>query len=306
MKTTGGLLPIFATMLRRLQSRWNLSPLSLLLVLITFALGGSLCGYLGRVLLKPFATGLLWLDVILYVLAVTLIWPLCVLAVSIPLGQFRFFSNYLRRLFGRLRGSKAGRDKVEKPKTRLAIFASGGGSNALKIMEHFAGHELVEVAMVVCNKPGAGVLQHARKFGISTLLIERERFMRGDHYLPELEAAGIDFIVLAGFLWKMPGGIIESYPQAIINIHPALLPKYGGKGMYGKHVHQAVLEAGEEESGITIHYVDDEYDHGATIFQAMCPVEPDDTAETLAARVLQLEHRHYAQVVERVASSSNE
>ncbi len=179
---------------------------------------------------------------------------------------------------------------------RIAIFASGAGSNARKIIEHFYKNEKVAVALVACNKPGAGVIAIAKDAGIPVLLIEKEKFFRGNAYTDELNAAGIDLVVLAGFLWKIPPRLVAAFPQRIINIHPALLPKYGGKGMYGHHVHQAVIDNKEKESGITIHYVDDVYDHGKIIFQATCPVLDDDTANTLAQRVLQLEHRYYPSI----------
>jgi phosphoribosylglycinamide formyltransferase 1 len=185
-------------------------------------------------------------------------------------------------------------------KHRLAIFASGSGTNAQALMEHFTGDAAVEIALVVCNKAGAGVIARAENAGVPVLMIERERFTRGDAYLPELQAAGITFIVLAGFLWKIPAALVAAYPGRIVNIHPALLPKYGGKGMYGAHVHGAVIAAGEPESGITIHYVDEHYDEGDIIFQAKCPVEPGDTPETLAARIHGLEHAHYPHVVEEI------
>ncbi|GAA4342905.1 phosphoribosylglycinamide formyltransferase [Flaviaesturariibacter amylovorans] len=187
---------------------------------------------------------------------------------------------------------------------RIAVFASGSGSNAERIIRHFAQHPTVQVTLLVCNKPEAGVRAKAAAAGIPELLIERGRFLSGDAYLPELKAAGISFLVLAGFLWKVPAALIEAYPRRIVNIHPALLPRFGGKGMWGAHVHQAVLEAGETESGITIHYVDEHYDHGDHIFQARCPVLPGDSPDTLAARVLALEHRHFAEVVERVVLGS--
>ncbi|RYY41513.1 MAG: phosphoribosylglycinamide formyltransferase [Chitinophagaceae bacterium] len=187
---------------------------------------------------------------------------------------------------------------------RLALFASGSGSNAQRLMEHFQGHPSIEVALVVCNKPGAGVIARAEHFGIPVLLIERERFLRGDAYLRELQATHITYIVLAGFLWRVPAPLISAYENRIVNIHPALLPAYGGKGMWGEHVHAAVLASGDAESGITIHYVDEHYDHGAHLFQARCPVLPGDTPATLAARVLELEHRHFAGVVERAVLES--
>ena len=183
---------------------------------------------------------------------------------------------------------------------KLAIFASGTGSNAQKIIDHFRNHPSVKIALIVTNKPGAGVLNIAVKEGIDTLNIEKERFFRGDAYVPDLQEKDISFIVLAGFLWKVPIALINAYPQAIVNIHPALLPKYGGKGMYGSFVHEAVVNAREKESGITIHYVDEHYDHGDNIFQAKCAVDPGDTPEMVAKKVQKLEHLHFPAVVEKL------
>lgn len=186
----------------------------------------------------------------------------------------------------------------------LVIFASGAGSNAKKIMEYFRNSGAAKVVLVVCNKPGAGVIEIAKKENIPVLMIEKERFFRGDSYLPEIRKAGTDFIILAGFLWKIPGPLIEAFPKKIMNIHPALLPKYGGKGMYGQYVHQSVISAGEVESGITIHYVDEHYDNGDIIFQTGCPVLDGDTPETLAKRIHELEHAHFARVIEEVVRKS--
>lgn len=183
---------------------------------------------------------------------------------------------------------------------KIAVFASGAGSNAEKLIQHFKSSALAHVALVVCNKPGAGVLRIAEREGVPVLLIEKERFFGGDGYLPALREAGIDFIALAGFLWKIPQALIGAYPRKIVNIHPALLPKFGGKGMYGQYVHEAVLQAGEVESGITIHYVDEHYDNGDIIFQTACPVLDNDTPETIADRIHRLEHLHYPRVVEEV------
>lgn len=193
-------------------------------------------------------------------------------------------------------------ESPEKPVTikRIAIFASGAGSNANRIINHFRNLPNVEIAVIACNKPDAGVWQIASKENLPTLLIEKELFFRGDGYVKELREKQIDLIVLAGFLWKIPDALINAFPGRIINIHPALLPKFGGKGMYGAHVHRAVLAAGETESGITIHYVDGHYDNGDVIFQAKCPVLPDDTAETLAARIHHLEHENYPRVIQSV------
>jgi phosphoribosylglycinamide formyltransferase-1 len=181
---------------------------------------------------------------------------------------------------------------------KIALFASGAGSNAQQIIRHFKNNPLVKIPLVVCNKPGAGVLQVAAAENIPTLLIDKERFFKGDAYLPELKKSEIDFIILAGFLWKVPQSLIAAFPKRIINIHPALLPHYGGKGMYGQHVHEAVLRNGEKTSGITIHYVDEHYDHGDIIFQKECPVQKEDDAATLAQRIHQLEHRWYPVVIE--------
>lgn len=182
---------------------------------------------------------------------------------------------------------------------QLAIFASGAGSNAQRIIQHFSSSTAVTCALVVCNKPGAGVVDIAAKAGIPVLMIEKEPFFRGDAYTAALSAHGIDFVVLAGFLWKLPARLVAAYPGKIINIHPALLPKYGGKGMYGHFVHEAVIAAGEKESGITIHYVDELYDHGNIIFQTSCPVVQGDTPATLAQKIHALEHAYYPAVIEK-------
>ncbi|MCX8020958.1 MAG: phosphoribosylglycinamide formyltransferase [Chitinophagaceae bacterium] len=186
---------------------------------------------------------------------------------------------------------------------RIAVFASGTGSNAKKIIDHFRDSDLARVALIVCNKPGAGVIGIAESESIPVLLMEKEKFFRGNAYADELKKQQIDFIVLAGFLWKIPEVLIRAFPNKIVNIHPALLPKYGGKGMYGLHVHKAVLDNKEKQSGITIHYVDELYDHGEIIFQAYCEVKENDTPETLAKRVQALEHRHYPALVEKLLRS---
>lgn len=183
---------------------------------------------------------------------------------------------------------------------RITIFASGAGSNALQIINYFRDSKEVSIALIVCNRPGAGVLSIAEKENIPVLMIEKERFFRGDGYVMELQRAKTSLVVLAGFLWKIPQSLINAFPRRIINIHPALLPKYGGKGMYGAYVHQSVLSAGEVESGITIHYVDEQYDNGDIIFQTACPVLEGDTPEILAQRIHQLEHAHYPRVIEEL------
>ncbi|MBS1665007.1 MAG: phosphoribosylglycinamide formyltransferase [Bacteroidetes bacterium] len=187
---------------------------------------------------------------------------------------------------------------------KIAIFASGAGSNAAKIIDYFRFHTDIKISLVVCNKPGAGVLDIAKKEDIPTLILEKENFFRGSAYLPDLNEKSIDFIVLAGFLWKIPVALVKAYPGKIINIHPALLPKYGGKGMYGQFVHEAVVAAKETETGITIHYVDELYDHGQVIFQERVALTPDDTPTTVAEKVQQLEHEHFPKIIEAVINQA--
>lgn len=181
---------------------------------------------------------------------------------------------------------------------RIAIFASGAGSNAKILIEYFELHHHAQVTLVLCNNPAAGVLQIARDHGVEILLTDREHFSDAKTIVQHLRDRGIDLIVLAGFLWLIPKELVTAFPNRIVNIHPALLPKFGGKGMYGKHVHEAVIAAGEKETGITIHFVNEHFDEGAHIARFSCPVLPGDTAETLAKRVQELEHSHFAEVVD--------
>jgi formyltetrahydrofolate-dependent phosphoribosylglycinamide formyltransferase len=280
-------------MFEKLKAHWKVNGINLILIIATFALGGSLCGYAGRkiLLFTNLEKGVLWF--VLYILLITLLWPVCVLLISFPLGQFAFFKRYLIKVWGKM----SGRSKNSHNKMNIAIFASGAGSNAQQIIKQFSNSAFINISLIVCNKPGAGVLQIAEKAGIPSLLIEKEQFFNGDNYFPELKKHHIDFIVLAGFLWKMPAALINAYPKKIVNIHPALLPKYGGKGMYGHYVHEAVIAARENESGITIHFVDELYDHGEIIFQATCEVTQHDTAETLAQKIHVLEHANYPGVI---------
>ncbi len=184
----------------------------------------------------------------------------------------------------------------------LAIFASGGGSNARKIIEHFEklADPRLKVAVVVSNKANAGVLDIAREHGIPTLLLTREKFYETEDWLADLRRFGVEYIALAGFLWLVPPYLVRAFPRKMVNIHPALLPKFGGKGMYGHHVHEAVQAAGERESGMTIHFVTEHYDEGDALFQARCPVAPSDSAEDIARNVLALEHRYYPKVLEQL------
>jgi phosphoribosylglycinamide formyltransferase-1 len=183
---------------------------------------------------------------------------------------------------------------------RIAVFASGSGSNARALMQYFEFHPDAQVTLLVCNNPDAGVLDIAHENGVEVLLVDREQFYDHRSVSEELKVRGIDMLVLAGFLWLIPPVLVKDFATRIVNIHPSLLPKFGGKGMYGKHVHKAVIDAGETESGITIHFVNEHFDEGSHIAQFSCPVLPGDTPETLAGRIMQLEHNHYPKVVETV------
>lgn len=181
----------------------------------------------------------------------------------------------------------------------IAIFASGTGSNATKIVEYFKAHAQIRVKLIVSNKSTAPVLEMARKHHIDTLIIERRTFYETEEILTELQNHQIGFIVLAGFLWLVPDYLISAFQNKMVNIHPALLPKFGGKGMYGMNIHRAVKAANEDESGITIHQVNENYDEGGIIFQAKCPLSPEDTPEQIAKKVLKLEHQYFAPVIEK-------
>lgn len=183
---------------------------------------------------------------------------------------------------------------------RIALFCSGSGSNAEKIMEYFQGREDVEVSLLLANKADAFALKRAEKFGVPTVVVSRSEFFEQEKALSILQEKKIDWIILAGFLWLIPQYLVKNYPNRIINIHPALLPAYGGKGMYGMNVHTAIVKAKEPKSGITIHYVNEHYDEGQIIFQASCDVSPSDTAEDVAKKVQILEHKYFPEVVERL------
>ncbi|MEO5646797.1 MAG: phosphoribosylglycinamide formyltransferase [Chitinophagaceae bacterium] len=189
---------------------------------------------------------------------------------------------------------------TKAPPVNIAIFASGAGSNAKKIIDYFRNDSRIKVALIVSDQPNAGVLQIAREENLPILELQKERFFNGDAYLPEFIQFNISFIVLAGFMRKIPGKLIAAYTRKIVNIHPALLPGFGGKGMYGSRVHEAVLKAGEKESGITIHYVDEVYDKGEVIFQEKCKIEEGETADTLANKIHIIEHACYPEVIEKV------
>jgi len=328
--------------IQNLQEKWKVGGSQFWLIMLTFALGGSLSGRLCSFLLNLVFLEKNWAFWLVYPLFLTILWPFSVLFVSFFTGQFRFFKGYLSRVGAKVFGIGA---SVVAPSTvsaapatssvlsdalsfssaapiHIAIFASGTGSNARKIIEYFEGAGLkstssqVKVSLIVCNVPDAGVLAIAKEKGIPTLLINKNEFATTG-YVESLHNADIQFIVLAGFLWKVPEVLVQAYQpgmkidgalvngkenvsKGIINIHPALLPKYGGKGMYGSRVHEAVIAAGEKESGITIHWVNEHYDEGGIIFQATCEVVSSDTPDTLADKIHALEHAHFAPTIAKL------
>jgi phosphoribosylglycinamide formyltransferase-1 len=179
----------------------------------------------------------------------------------------------------------------------IAIFASGSGSNAENIILYFREDPAVRVVALFCNRQGAPVLERAGRLDIPAFVFNREEFLAPGGVQRQLEVLGVDLVVLAGFLWKVPGNILEAFPGRVVNIHPALLPAYGGKGMYGERVHEAAIAAGDRKSGITIHHVNEHYDEGAVIFQASCDVDPGDTPASLAGKIHALEHAHFPVVI---------
>ena len=365
--------------IQSLQEKWKVRGSQFWLIMLTFALGGSLSGRLCSFLLNLVFLEKNWAFWLVYPLFLTILWPFSVIFVSLFTGQFRFFKGYLSRVgakvfgiggsdatsgsSGSTLGSTPGQSSfktVAAPSTasaaptsssvssaapiHIAIFASGAGSNARKIIEYFEGagsgfasagsglaaagdsslttagskssSSQVKVSLIVCNVPNAGVLAIAKEKGIPTLLINKSEFATTG-YVESLHNADIQFIVLAGFLWKVPEVLVRAYQpgmkidgalvngkenvsKGIINIHPALLPKYGGKGMYGSRVHEAVIAAGEKESGITIHWVNEHYDEGGIIFQACCEVVSSDTPDTLADKIHLLEHAHFAPTIAKL------
>ncbi len=182
----------------------------------------------------------------------------------------------------------------------IAIFASGSGTNAQKIMAHFTSSRAVNVQMVLVNNPEAGVIERANKFNVPVRVFNRAEFSKSDIIVGVLQENKIDLVVLAGFLWLVPVNMVNAFPNKIINIHPALLPNYGGKGMYGDKVHEAVIASGDTESGITIHYVNNKYDEGAVIAQFKCAIRSTDTPDSLASNIHKLEHQHFPVVIENL------
>jgi formyltetrahydrofolate-dependent phosphoribosylglycinamide formyltransferase len=294
--------------INKLQQKWGVGPVQFWLIMTTFALGGSLSGYLNKQILNLVfleKNAAYWL---IYPLLLTILWPFSVIFVSFLTGQFSFFKGYLGRIWGRLSGGSSSNMEsnmrtslaASSSPIHVAIFASGAGTNAKKIIEYFENKPTrIKISLIVCNVPGAGVLDIAESKGIPTLMINKAEFT-STGYVESLHNADIHFIVLAGFLWKVPEVLVNAYPRGIINIHPALLPNYGGKGMYGSHVHEAVVAAGEKETGITIHWVDAHYDEGDIILQKKCSIDTTDTPAMVAQKIHVLEHQYFAPTIEKI------
>jgi folate-dependent phosphoribosylglycinamide formyltransferase PurN len=315
--------------INKLQQKWGVGQVQFWLIMTTFALGGSLSGYLNKQILNLVfleKNAAYWL---IYPLLLTILWPISVIFVSFLTGQFSFFKGYLGRIWGRLSGGPSTMGATMGSETsgtnlstssspiHVAIFASGAGSNAKKIIEYFENKTTrIKISLIVCNVPGAGVLDIAESKGIPTLMINKAEFA-STGYVESLHNADIHFIVLAGFLWKVPEVLVNAYQpgmkidstvvngkvntaRGIINIHPALLPNYGGKGMYGSHVHEAVVAAREKETGITIHWVDAHYDEGDIILQKKCSIDASDTPATVAQKIHVLEHQYFAPTIEEL------
>lgn len=194
--------------------------------------------------------------------------------------------------------------QAQKKKVNLALFASGSGSNAEAIIRHFEGHSKVKVSLIVSNKPNAGVIERANRLQIPFHIVPKADFNNPNSILEILDKHEVDWIILAGWLLLIPEYLVAKFENGIINIHPALLPKFGGKGMYGRHVHDAVLAAGEKDSGITIHFVNKHFDEGAVIAQYSVPIKKSDDVNDVEGKVRELELQNYSQVIEKTVLSN--
>jgi formyltetrahydrofolate-dependent phosphoribosylglycinamide formyltransferase len=292
-------------MLNRLKKHWKVNNKKLFLIFCTFAITGILTAWLSKevtdwLFLEKY--GLAWWSSKILVLFFG--YQFIILMVGFTFGMFSFFWKYEKKILKRFGLIKQQTPKKNKRPIKIAIFASGTGSNAQRIINHFKESTKVTIALIVCNNPKAGVLNIALNENIPVLIIEKNKFLETG-YVEEIKNYGIGLIILAGFLWKLPTHLVHAFQNKIINIHPALLPAFGGKGMYGSAVHSAVIAAKEKESGISIHYVDEKYDHGKIIFQAKCSVDENETPESLALKIHVLEHEYYPQIIEKVLSEIN-
>lgn len=285
-------------MLENLQKKWGVKGWQFFLIMCTFAVTGTFTAWVSRgitnwIEVEKYSAGWWALKALVLVIG----YQVFILIFGFCFGQFDFFWKFEKKLLTSLRILK--KSHVAK----IAIFASGAGSNADRIISSFSGSD-IKVDLVVSNKANAGVLDIAKKNNIETYLIGNSKDDE-ERLLGYLQKKNISFIILAGYLWKIPETVIRAYPSRIINIHPALLPKFGGKGMYGRRVHEAVLANREAESGITIHYVDEVYDNGEIIFQDRVQIHPDETAEGLAKKIQLLEHQHFPAVIRKIIKAKS-
>lgn len=289
-------------MFDKLQKKWGISGWRFFWVMVAFGFTGTTTAWISAKItdwMEIDKFSFAWWSLKIGMLLIG--YQILLLFFGFVFGQFSFFWRYERKILSSLRILP----KLPEP-ARLVVFASGAGSNAQKLIEYFNDDaersKLAKVTLIVCNKPGAGVLDVADKADIPVLQITKAELENGDHLKMFKKRA--DWIILAGFLLKIPTNLIQLFPKRIVNLHPALLPAHGGKGMYGARVHESVLASGAQSSGITIHYVDEHYDHGETIFQATCAIHPNDTADSLAKKIHQLEHQHFPVVIESLVQNA--
>jgi formyltetrahydrofolate-dependent phosphoribosylglycinamide formyltransferase len=281
-------------MLGKLKEKWKVGNRQLLLILIVFAFTGSTTAWMTK-----YIAGWLGWEAgsiegrISKIFFLIIGYQVLLLSYGFLFGQFAFFWRFEKKLLQRLRILPR-----SEPEINIAVFASGKGSNFENLLNHFKKHPTIRVNLLICNKIGAGAMEIADKQQVRSVLINFSETEGIKRLASELQKSQVGFLVLAGFLKKLPPEIISLYRGRILNIHPALLPAYGGRGMYGRNVHEAVLKAGEKESGISIHEVDEHYDNGKIIFQANCSIDPEETAESLAAKIHALEQKHFPEQVE--------
>ncbi len=291
-------------MLKRLKKHWKADNKKLFLILLTFTITGSLTAWfsnkIGVWLFLDKYSFAWWLSkIMVFVFG----YQVLILIIGFCLGQFPFFWNYEMKILNALGIKKIISGYENLQAKNICIFASGAGTNTQKIIDHFRNHPSIRVALIVCNNSKAGVTSIARQENIPLLLINRSGFYETG-YVNQLTTYQIDLVVLAGFLLKVPISLLKAYPGKIINLHPALLPAYGGVGMYGAAVHKAVIAGRSKESGITIHYVDDEYDHGEIILQKRCGLDENESVETLNGKIRSLEHENFAPTIEKLLSGN--
>ncbi|MEO5500947.1 MAG: phosphoribosylglycinamide formyltransferase [Ginsengibacter sp.] len=267
---------------------------------MTFAITGSLTAWLSNkigvwLFLDKFSFAWWFSKIMVFIFG----YQVLILIIGFGLGQFPFFWNYEKKILRSLHLLKKVNENEINPIKNICLFVSGTGTNAQKIIDHFKGHHSIRIVLMVCNNPKAGAITIAKQENIPLLLINKSSLLESP-FINQLSTYNIDLIVLAGFLLKIPDALLRNYPGKIINIHPALLPAYGGAGMYGAAVHKAVIADGQKESGITIHYVDGEYDHGEIILQKRFDLDENESIESLTGKIRSLEHENFAPTIEKL------